>query len=94
MGANQWQILRFITFPLACRSLLTGSVLTWSRALGEFGATIIFAGNFPDRTQTMPLVIYIGFELDLDVALTLLVILMGISFLVLIGVKLLFRPSG
>jgi molybdate transport system permease protein len=69
-------------------------VLAWARALGEFGATIIFAGNFPGRTQTMPLAIYIGFELELGLALTLSVILVGCSFLVLIAVKaLLYRPA-
>ena len=67
--------------------MLSGGVLTWARALGEFGATIIFAGNFPGRTQTMPLAIYIGFELDLNVALTLSVILMCLSFLTLALVK-------
>jgi molybdate transport system permease protein len=61
--------------------------MTWARALGEFGATIIFAGNFPGRTQTMPLAIYLGFELDLDLALTLSVILLAISFVVLFLVK-------
>jgi molybdate transport system permease protein len=61
--------------------------MTWARALGEFGATIIFAGNFPGRTQTMPLAIYIGFELDLAVALTLAVILLTISFIALFVVK-------
>ena len=65
--------------------------MTWARALGEFGATIIFAGNFPGRTQTMPLAIYIGFELDLTVALTLAVILLTISFIALFVVKGLLR---
>ena len=82
-----------MTIPLSHRALLTGAVLTWARALGEFGATIIFAGNFPGRTQTMPLAIYIGFELDLDVALTLSVILMSLSFLTLILVKVLFQSE-
>ncbi len=61
--------------------------MTWARALGEFGATIIFAGNFPGRTQTMPLAIYIGFEIDMNEALTLSVILIVFSFLALILVK-------
>jgi len=61
--------------------------MSWARALGEFGATIIFAGNFPGRTQTMPLAIYIGFELDLDIALTLSVFLTLLSFLALIIAK-------
>lgn len=86
-GANGWQIFRHVTIPLSWVALLSGSVMTWARALGEFGATIIFAGNYPSRTQTMPLAIYIGFELNLDVALTLSVILIGCSFLVLIVVK-------
>jgi molybdate transport system permease protein len=86
-GANPWQVFRFVIAPLAWASLLGGSVMTWARAMGEFGATIIFAGNFPGRTQTMPLAIYLGFELDLEVALTLSVILVGFSFLVLMMVK-------
>lgn len=86
-GASVLWIFWHITLPLAGRSLLTGVVLTWARALGEFGATILFAGNFPGRTQTMPLAIYVGFELDLSVALTLSAILLVISFSVLFVVK-------
>ena len=92
-GASGRQIFRFITIPLSWMALLSGMVMTWARALGEFGATIIFAGNFPGRTQTMPLAIYIGFELDLDVALTLAVILIGFSFLVLMIVKGILRSD-
>jgi molybdate transport system permease protein len=90
-GANGWRIFRYITAPLAWPVLFGGAVMTWARALGEFGATIIFAGNFPGRTQTMPLAIYIGFELELGVALTLSVILLVTSFLVLFVVKGLLR---
>lgn len=86
-GASGWDIFRYVIVPLSGSALLSGAVMTWARALGEFGATIIFAGNFPGRTQTMPLAIYIGFELDLDVALTLSVILIGFSFLALTLVK-------
>ncbi len=86
-GASGWQVFRYVIVPLSWSALIGGSVMTWARALGEFGATIIFAGNFPGRTQTMPLAIYIGFELDLDVALTLSVILIGLSCLALILVK-------
>lgn len=69
--------------------------MTWARTLGEFGATIIFAGNFPGRTQTMPLATYLGFEIDLDLALTLSVILLGLSALVLVLIKALLggQPS-
>ncbi len=86
-GASSPQVFRFLTIPLSWSALLGGSVMSWARALGEFGATIIFAGNFPGRTQTMPLAIYIGFELDLDIALTLSVILILLSFLALLIAK-------
>lgn len=86
-GASPLWIFWRITLPIASRSLITGAVLTWARALGEFGATILFAGNFPGRTQTMPLAIYVGFELDLNVALTLSAILLLVSFTVLFVVK-------
>ncbi|MGE5222177.1 MAG: ABC transporter permease [Omnitrophica WOR_2 bacterium] len=86
-GANSWQAFRFVMVPLSWKALVSGSMMSWARALGEFGATIIFAGNFPGITQTMPLAIYIGFEVDLEVALTLSVILLLLSFLSLIIVK-------
>lgn len=86
-GATPFQVFRHITLPLARTALITGAVMSWARALGEFGATIIFAGNFVGRTQTMPLAIYIGFELDMNIALTLAGILLGASFAVLFIVK-------
>jgi len=86
-GASSWQAFRHVTVPLAWAAMLSGAVMTWARALGEFGATILFAGNYLGRTQTMPLAIYIGFELDLNIALTLAAILVAISFLVLFLVK-------
>jgi molybdate transport system permease protein len=86
-GANRWQTFRYVMVPISWMSILSGCVMTWARALGEFGATIIFAGNFPGRTQTMPLAIYIGFEINLNTALTLSVILIGFSFVTLILVK-------
>jgi molybdate transport system permease protein len=90
-GANRWQVFWKMTLPLSRQAVLTGVALAWARALGEFGATIIFAGNFPGRTQTMPLAIYLGFELDLGVAVTLSVILVALSFLILLFVKALFQ---
>jgi molybdate transport system permease protein len=90
-GADGWQLFRFLTIPLAWSALLSGAVMSWARALGEFGATIIFAGNFVGRTQTMPLAIYMGFELDLNIALILSVILMAFSFLALFIVKVLLQ---
>jgi molybdate transport system permease protein len=91
-GASRWQAFRYISAPLAYPAAVSGAALCWARALGEFGATILFAGNFPGRTQTMPLAIYIGFETNFDVALALSAILIGVSFAVLIIVKLLL-PS-
>jgi molybdate transport system permease protein len=92
-GANRWQVFWKMTLPLSRQAVLTGVALAWARALGEFGATIIFAGNFPGRTQTMPLAIYLGFELDLGVAVTLSVILVAFSFLILLFVKALFQRN-
>ena len=86
-GASPWQIFTHINVPLAGKALLSGSIMAWARALGEFGATMIFAGNYPGRTQTMPLAIYIGFEINLNVALTLSIILICFSSLVLVLVK-------
>lgn len=92
-GASPLRVFQKITLPLAGPALLGGLVMTWARALGEFGATIIFAGNFPGRTQTMPLAIYIGFELDFNVALTLAAILLAVSFAVLFIVKRILKQS-
>lgn len=85
--ASPAQIFASVTLPLAAPALLGGAIMTWARALGEFGATIIFAGNFPGRTQTMPLAIYLGFQVDLGVAVSLAAILLTTSFLVLFLVK-------
>ena len=79
-GASRWQIFKFLIIPLSRFALLSGIMMSWARAFGEFGATMIFAGNFPGRTQTMPTAIYLGFESDLESALTLSVILVVISF--------------
>lgn len=92
-GANRWQIFRHIMLPLAWMPLLSGCILTWARALGEFGATILFAGNFPGRTQTMPLAIYIGFEMDMGTALSLSAVLVCFSVVVLGLVKWALRPA-
>jgi molybdate transport system permease protein len=92
-GASHWDSFRLITVPLALPSLAEGAIMTWARALGEFGATIIFAGNFPGKTQTMPLAIYMGFEIDFRIAITLALILLAVSFVVLIILKKLLRRS-
>ena len=84
-GASDWQLFRFIMLPLAGRAFLTGVILSWTRALGEFGATIMFAGNLEGKTQTMPLAIYLGFENSLGVAVALSVLLVVVS-IILLGV--------
>jgi molybdate transport system permease protein len=88
-GASRWQIFEYLILPLSRFALFSGMMMSWARALGEFGATMIFAGNFPGRTQTMPTAIYLGFETNLDSALTLSVILVVISFLFLFVIKVL-----
>lgn len=82
-GATRWQLFRYVMIPLSVKPMLSGLVLCWTRALGEFGATILFAGNLEGRTQTMPLAIYIGFESDLNVALALSALLLGVSIILL-----------
>src|SRR4030043_874718 len=83
-GASNWHVFRHIMLPLAGRALLTGVILSWTRALGEFGATLLFAGNLEGKTQTMPLAIYVGFEQGLGIALVLSVVLLAVSFVLLI----------
>ncbi|MGQ0602261.1 MAG: ABC transporter permease [Anaerolineales bacterium] len=86
-GANRWAVFRFVSVPLSWPAIFSGIVIAWARALGEFGATIIFAGNFTGRTQTMPLAIYLGLESDPSFALTLSILLIAFSFLALLIVK-------
>ena len=86
-GASGWQVFRFVTVPIAAPALLGGAILCWARALGEFGASIMFAGSFQGRTQTMPLAIYGALESDLDAAIGLSLILLAVSF----GLLLAFR---
>jgi len=82
-GASGRQIFWHVSLPLSWRAFAGGAALCWARAMGEFGATIIFAGNFPGRTQTMPLAVYLGLERDLNIATALGVLLLLLSFLVL-----------
>jgi molybdate transport system permease protein len=82
-GASNWNVFRLIMLPIAGKALLTGIILTWTRALGEFGATLLFAGNLEGKTQTMPLAIYVGFEQGLGIALVLSVILLAVSLVLL-----------
>jgi molybdate transport system permease protein len=74
--------------PLAAPSLLAGAAMSWARALGEFGATITFAGNMPGVTQTMPLAVYLALQSDVDAAVALSVLLLALSLAVLVGIRL------
>jgi molybdate transport system permease protein len=78
-GASQWEVFYAVILPLSKRALLSGAILTWTRALGEFGATLLFAGNLEGVTQTMPLAIYLGFERSLGIAVALSVVLLAVS---------------
>jgi molybdate transport system permease protein len=90
-GAGPLRVFRSVTAPLSLPALFGGAIMAWARALGEFGATIIFAGNLQGRTQTMPLAIYLGFELDLQAALTLALVLLIFSFGILFLVRVVLR---
>ncbi len=79
--------------PLTGRTLLSGAILTWRRALGEFGATILFAGNLEGVTQTMPMAIYLGFERNLGTALALSVMLILVSVFLLMITKTLEKAQ-
>jgi len=95
LGAPPARVLRTVTMPLALPGLLAGLVLAWARALGEFGATIMFAGNFPGVTRTMPLAIYSAYGSgDLETAVLLSAALLLASALVLAGVRALARERG
>lgn len=94
LGVSNLRTFWRITVPLVRPALLSGAVMTWARALGEFGATIMFAGNFIGRTQTMPLAIYSALESDLNAALVLALILVVFSFAVLLTFKLLAREHN
>ena len=87
LGAGRWMILRRVTLPLVAPSVLAGAVLAWARALGEFGATVTFAGNLQGRTQTMPLAVFLALESDRDAAIALSLVLIAVSLLVLVPLR-------
>lgn len=87
LGASRWRVFTRVTLPLIAPSLFAGAVLCWARALGEFGATITFAGNFPGITQTMPLAVYLLLETNQEASFILSLVLLLISLLVLIGLR-------
>ncbi len=89
-GASELQVVRWLTIPLAAPALAAGLVMSWARALGEFGATIMFAGNVEGRTQTLPLVVYAEFQAgQLDRSIAAAAVLVAAAFGVLVAVRLL-----
>jgi len=87
LGASRLTVFRRVTLPLIGPSLVAGSVLCWARALGEFGATITFAGNYPGTTQTMPLAVYNALETDPEAAIALSLVLLLVAVIVLVGLR-------
>ncbi|WP_330437693.1 molybdate ABC transporter permease subunit [Micromonospora sp. NBC_00821] len=87
LGASRWTTFTHVTLPLVAPGLAAGAVLCWARALGEFGATITFAGNFPGRTQTMPLAAYLALETDLESAIVLSLVLLVVSVGILVALR-------
>ncbi len=87
LGASRWYTFRRVTLPAIRPALAAGAVLAWARALGEFGATITFAGNFPGTTQTLPLAVYLSLETNPEEAIVLALVLIAISFAVLVGLR-------
>jgi molybdate transport system permease protein len=96
LGATRLVALRTVTLPMLLPSLGAGAVLAWARALGEFGATITFAGNSPGRTQTVPILVYESLEagdLDAAVAMSLVLVVVALGVLVLLRDRWL-RPGA
>lgn len=93
-GADRPAAFFRVTVPLAFPALVAGAITAWARALGEFGATIVFAGSFPGVTQTVPLAIYAAFQSDLDAAVALSVLVLGFAFAVIFTVRYLLRTEA
>jgi molybdate transport system permease protein len=92
LGASPPRVFFTVAVPIAWPALGAGAALSWARALGEFGATLLFAGNLTGRTQTMPLAIYTALEFDLRTAQSLSIVMVAVAFAVLVGVRAGSRP--
>ena len=92
-GAGRFSVFTKVTVPLAFPALVAGAVTAWARALGEFGATVIFAGSFRGITQTIPLAIFAEFHSDIDAAVALSVLVLGFAFAVILAVRYLSRKA-
>jgi len=93
-GAGRFSVFTRVTVPLAFPALVAGALTAWARALGEFGATIIFAGSFRGITQTIPLAIFAEFHSDIDAAVALSVLVLGFAFAVILTVRYLTARSA
>ncbi len=87
LGARPWTVFRRVTVPAILPALGAGAVLAWARALGEFGATITFAGNLPGRTQTIPLAVFVELQRGLDGAIVLSLVLVAVSLVVIVAMR-------
>jgi molybdate transport system permease protein len=87
LGARFWTVFWRVTLPMLRPSLIAGSVLCWARALGEFGATITFAGNLPGTTQTLPLAVYLALETDTGAAIAMSLVLLAVSTVILVSMR-------
>jgi molybdate transport system permease protein len=87
LGASPLTVFRKITIPAILPALRAGAVIAWARSLGEFGATVTFAGNLQGRTQTLPLAVFVALESDRDTAIAISLILVVVSFVVLVGLR-------
>ena len=94
LGAGRLAVLRRVTLPMVLPSVAAGAVLCWARALGEFGATITFAGNLPGRTQTLPLAVYLELEQDPEAAFALSLVLLAASVIVLVVLRGKWLPGA
>ncbi|MCK9893134.1 ABC transporter permease [Frankia sp. AgB32] len=94
LGADPWTTFHRVTVPLVAPAVAAGAALCWARALGEFGATITFAGNFPGTTQTMPLAVYLALENDPDAAIALSLILLAVCVAVLVALRASWVPGA
>jgi len=84
LGAGRLTVFRRVTLPMIAPSLVSGLLLTWARALGEFGATVTFAGNLRGRTQTLPLAVFVALESDRDAAVAISLVMVAVSLAVLV----------
>ena len=87
LGASRWTVFRRVTLPLVAPGISAGALLAFTRSLGEFGATITFAGSFPGTTQTLPIATYLQLQTDPDAAIALSLVLMVVSIVVLVSLR-------